>query len=129
MKHPTEDHSLFGIDVINELVEEYMQLDADSVEIPNFVELPDVTDCFDSVTDVPDSVSLPNMYDGDLECSSCARIRVANIKRPVVAKMEIEKEAEFDSKNQEGAESDSNNQEEVEFDSNNQEEAESDSNY
>ncbi|RDX87505.1 hypothetical protein CR513_31006, partial [Mucuna pruriens] len=27
MKHPTEDHSLFGIDLIDELVEECLQLD------------------------------------------------------------------------------------------------------
>ncbi|RDX94243.1 Retrovirus-related Pol polyprotein from transposon 17.6, partial [Mucuna pruriens] len=57
MKHPTEDHSLFGIDVIDELVKECMQLDTDSVEIPNFVELLDVTDYFNSVTDVSDSLA------------------------------------------------------------------------
>ncbi|RDY13155.1 Retrovirus-related Pol polyprotein from transposon 17.6, partial [Mucuna pruriens] len=28
MKHPTEDHSLFGIDIMEELVEEYFQLDS-----------------------------------------------------------------------------------------------------
>ncbi|RDY13641.1 hypothetical protein CR513_01401, partial [Mucuna pruriens] len=33
MKHPTEDHSFFGIDVIDELVEKYMQLGIDNVEI------------------------------------------------------------------------------------------------
>ncbi|RDX78525.1 hypothetical protein CR513_41187, partial [Mucuna pruriens] len=61
MKHPIEDHSLFGIDVINELVEEYRKLGAGSVEISNFVELPYVTDCFDSVTNVSDFVNMPNM--------------------------------------------------------------------
>ncbi|RDY10972.1 hypothetical protein CR513_04435, partial [Mucuna pruriens] len=29
MKHPIEDHSLFGIDIINELVAEHLQLEAD----------------------------------------------------------------------------------------------------
>ncbi|RDX80726.1 Retrovirus-related Pol polyprotein from transposon opus, partial [Mucuna pruriens] len=57
MKHPTKDHSLFGIDIIDELVEEYI------VEIPNFVQLPDITDCFDSMMDVLDSVNMPNMQD------------------------------------------------------------------
>ncbi|RDX68463.1 Retrovirus-related Pol polyprotein from transposon 17.6, partial [Mucuna pruriens] len=37
MKHPTEDHSLFGIDVIKELVEEYFQLHSFSVPNPNQV--------------------------------------------------------------------------------------------
>ncbi|RDY11498.1 hypothetical protein CR513_03845, partial [Mucuna pruriens] len=111
MKHPTKDHSLFGIDVIDELVEEYMTLDTDNVEISNFVELPDVTDCFDFVTnvsdfDLSDSVNniadLANLVhifefsdltdleyrcDGDLECSRCARIHVADTKRPVVAQV------------------------------------------
>ncbi|RDX97367.1 hypothetical protein CR513_19863, partial [Mucuna pruriens] len=30
MKHPTVDHSLFGIDLVDELVEEYFQLDIDT---------------------------------------------------------------------------------------------------
>ncbi|RDY11451.1 hypothetical protein CR513_03898, partial [Mucuna pruriens] len=86
MKHLTEDHSLFGIDVIDELVEEYMQIDTDSVEIPNFVELPDVIDCFNFVTDVSDSIfstpwiillTLLTSCDEDLECSCCLRIRYA----------------------------------------------------
>ncbi|RDY12464.1 hypothetical protein CR513_02740, partial [Mucuna pruriens] len=36
MKHPTEDHSLFGIDMIEELVEEYFQLDGCSEDIEDF---------------------------------------------------------------------------------------------
>ncbi|RDY04363.1 hypothetical protein CR513_11931, partial [Mucuna pruriens] len=36
MKHPTEDHSLFGIDMIEELVEEYFQLDSCSEEVEDF---------------------------------------------------------------------------------------------
>ncbi|RDX88817.1 hypothetical protein CR513_29538, partial [Mucuna pruriens] len=38
MKHPTEDYSLFGIDLIEELVEEYFQLDNHSEDMENFVE-------------------------------------------------------------------------------------------
>ncbi|RDY05406.1 hypothetical protein CR513_10775, partial [Mucuna pruriens] len=33
MKHPTEDHSLFGIDIMEELVEEYFQLDSCSAKV------------------------------------------------------------------------------------------------
>ncbi|RDX87560.1 hypothetical protein CR513_30958, partial [Mucuna pruriens] len=37
MKHPTEDHSLFSIDIIEELVEEYLQLESGSEDIRDFV--------------------------------------------------------------------------------------------
>ncbi|RDX80657.1 hypothetical protein CR513_38775, partial [Mucuna pruriens] len=63
MKHPTEDHSLFGIDINDELVEDYMQLGTSSVEISNFIELIDVIDYFNSVTNMSDSVNMPNMLD------------------------------------------------------------------
>ncbi|RDX62390.1 Retrovirus-related Pol polyprotein, partial [Mucuna pruriens] len=33
MKHPTEDHSLFGIDLLDEIVEEYLQLNNNSEDI------------------------------------------------------------------------------------------------
>ncbi|RDY13423.1 hypothetical protein CR513_01668, partial [Mucuna pruriens] len=38
MKHPTEDHSLFGIELINELVEECLQLDNSGEDNSNFGE-------------------------------------------------------------------------------------------
>ncbi|RDX83074.1 hypothetical protein CR513_36037, partial [Mucuna pruriens] len=94
------------------------------------VELHDVTDCFDFVTDVSDSINMFEVQDlsnsmdnianltnfvhifefsdltklecrcdGDLECSRCARIHVADTKRPVVAQVETVAEAEFDSGN------------------------------
>ncbi|RDX74567.1 hypothetical protein CR513_45674, partial [Mucuna pruriens] len=62
MKHHIKDHSLYGIDIIDELVEDYM-------------------------------------CDGDIECSSCARIRVAITKRPVVEKVATVVEAESNSGN------------------------------
>ncbi|RDX98484.1 hypothetical protein CR513_18586, partial [Mucuna pruriens] len=36
MKHPTEDHSLFGIDLLDEIVEEYFQLNSNSEDIEKF---------------------------------------------------------------------------------------------
>ncbi|RDY01900.1 hypothetical protein CR513_14725, partial [Mucuna pruriens] len=36
MKHPTEDHSLFSIDMIDELVEDCFQLDTGGEDISNF---------------------------------------------------------------------------------------------
>ncbi|RDX99513.1 hypothetical protein CR513_17424, partial [Mucuna pruriens] len=39
MQQPTKDHSLFGIDVIDELVEEHTQLDPNSDKMPSFVKI------------------------------------------------------------------------------------------
>ncbi|RDY03886.1 hypothetical protein CR513_12464, partial [Mucuna pruriens] len=50
MKHPAEDHSLFGIDLIEELVEEYFQLDNISEEIENLAEDTKLIDCPGSLT-------------------------------------------------------------------------------
>ncbi|RDX75953.1 hypothetical protein CR513_44113, partial [Mucuna pruriens] len=33
MKHPTEDHSLFGIDLLDEIVEEYFQINSSNEDI------------------------------------------------------------------------------------------------
>ncbi|RDX77274.1 hypothetical protein CR513_42634, partial [Mucuna pruriens] len=45
MKHPTEDHSLFGIDRIEELVEEYFQLDSCSEEVEDFAGIAESSSC------------------------------------------------------------------------------------
>ncbi|RDY00179.1 hypothetical protein CR513_16671, partial [Mucuna pruriens] len=62
MKHPTEDHSLFGIDVLDELVEEYLQLNGSSENIEESAENAEsscleVTDKEADHEEVPD---LPN---------------------------------------------------------------------
>ncbi|RDX98414.1 hypothetical protein CR513_18668, partial [Mucuna pruriens] len=54
MKHPIEDHSLFGIDLIDELVEENFQLDPDSDDISNFAGDTEILDCLGSMTDETD---------------------------------------------------------------------------
>ncbi|RDY12501.1 Retrovirus-related Pol polyprotein, partial [Mucuna pruriens] len=51
MKHPTEDHSLFGIDLIDGLVEECLQLDNSSEDIPDFAGETDSFDCLGSITE------------------------------------------------------------------------------
>ncbi|RDX77802.1 hypothetical protein CR513_42009, partial [Mucuna pruriens] len=58
MKHPMKDYSLFSIDIIDELVEEYMQLGISSAEFSNFVEIPSVMDCFNFVENVFDFVNI-----------------------------------------------------------------------
>ncbi|RDX87274.1 hypothetical protein CR513_31292, partial [Mucuna pruriens] len=40
MKHPTKDHSIFRIDTIDVLVEEYMSIGTGSVDLSNFIEIP-----------------------------------------------------------------------------------------
>ncbi|RDX94806.1 hypothetical protein CR513_22768, partial [Mucuna pruriens] len=51
MKHPTEDHSLFGIDLIDELVEEYFQLGSHNEDIDNFAERTDSIGCLGTIAD------------------------------------------------------------------------------
>ncbi|RDX72197.1 hypothetical protein CR513_48343, partial [Mucuna pruriens] len=68
MKHPTEDHSLFGINMIEELVEEYFQLDCCSEDIEDFAENADVTSCLGSITeevDYEEVHNLPNFEDNN----------------------------------------------------------------
>ncbi|RDY14003.1 hypothetical protein CR513_00989, partial [Mucuna pruriens] len=50
MKDPTEEHSLFGIDLIDELVEEYFQLDNHGEDIDNFAESTDSIGCLGSIS-------------------------------------------------------------------------------
>ncbi|RDX81012.1 hypothetical protein CR513_38364, partial [Mucuna pruriens] len=45
MKHPTENHSLFGIDLIDELVEECLQLDNSNGDISDFAGDTNAFDC------------------------------------------------------------------------------------
>ncbi|RDX79907.1 hypothetical protein CR513_39608, partial [Mucuna pruriens] len=51
MKHPTEDHSLLGIDLIDELVEECLQLGSSSEDNSNFAEDTDSIGCLGSITE------------------------------------------------------------------------------
>ncbi|RDX67959.1 Retrovirus-related Pol polyprotein, partial [Mucuna pruriens] len=54
MKHPMEDTSLFGIDLINELVEEHMQADTGSTKFFQVAENTDILDCLGSMFEEPD---------------------------------------------------------------------------
>ncbi|RDY09473.1 hypothetical protein CR513_06156, partial [Mucuna pruriens] len=51
MKHPTEDHSLFGIDLIDELGEGYLQLDSSSEDSESFARGTHVISCLVSTTE------------------------------------------------------------------------------
>ncbi|RDY07768.1 hypothetical protein CR513_08073, partial [Mucuna pruriens] len=63
MKHPTEDHSLFGIDLIDKLVEEYLQLYNISEHSENFAGSTDLINGLGSITkeaDYEEVHDLPN---------------------------------------------------------------------
>ncbi|RDX82796.1 hypothetical protein CR513_36376, partial [Mucuna pruriens] len=66
MKHPTEDHSLFGIDLLDEIVEEYFQLNSSSEEIEKFAGSTDEISCLgvvDEEADQEEAQDLPNSKD------------------------------------------------------------------
>ncbi|RDX89969.1 hypothetical protein CR513_28222, partial [Mucuna pruriens] len=54
MKHPIEDHSLFGVNLIDELVEENFQLGSNSEEISNLVEDTELIDFLRPLTEEPE---------------------------------------------------------------------------
>ncbi|RDX84413.1 hypothetical protein CR513_34535, partial [Mucuna pruriens] len=66
MKHPTEDHSLFGIDLLDEIVEEYFQLNSSSEDIEKFTRSADEISCLgvvDEEADHEEVQDLPNFED------------------------------------------------------------------
>ncbi|RDY06826.1 hypothetical protein CR513_09128, partial [Mucuna pruriens] len=111
MKHTTKDHSLFGIDLIDELVEECLLLDSSSKDIPDFAKDIDPFDCLGSITEKADydevwevhNLSDPkddNIDPTDLnqvckcenpECSNKAEVQVAETKKPFTVKYESTK--------------------------------------
>ncbi|RDX66517.1 hypothetical protein CR513_54710, partial [Mucuna pruriens] len=116
MKHPTKDHSIFSIDIVDELFEEHMQLGIDNADFTDFVEIPN--DIFDSINmfhlqDHPDSED--NIADlaawsiflsflmcnGNPECLRCANLPNADTNKPGVTQVQVATivEAESDSGN------------------------------
>ncbi|RDX68645.1 hypothetical protein CR513_52336, partial [Mucuna pruriens] len=63
MKHPIEDHSLFCIDLINELVEENLQLNTNNDDTLDFVGDTDIFDCLGYVTAKVDCNELREVRD------------------------------------------------------------------
>ncbi|RDX71688.1 Retrovirus-related Pol polyprotein, partial [Mucuna pruriens] len=66
MKHPTEDHSIFGIDLLDDIVEEHLQLNSSSEDIEKFVGGTDEINCLgvvDEEVDHEEVQDLPNFED------------------------------------------------------------------
>ncbi|RDX98865.1 hypothetical protein CR513_18162, partial [Mucuna pruriens] len=75
MKHPTEDHSLFGIDLLDEIVEEYLQLNSSSEDIEKFAENADESSCLgvtDEEADHEEVQDLPNSEDNHSDIADLA---------------------------------------------------------
>ncbi|RDX99223.1 hypothetical protein CR513_17744, partial [Mucuna pruriens] len=114
MKHPTEDHSLFGIDLLDEMVEEYLQLNSSSEDIEKFIGSIDEISCLGVVDEKADHEKvqdLPNSEDdhGDIadldfevelselldqvcnqehsECIKDAVVKVAETKKSPIAQL------------------------------------------
>ncbi|RDX60410.1 hypothetical protein CR513_61446, partial [Mucuna pruriens] len=120
MRHPTKNPSLFGINVIDELVVEYMELEVDSAEFSNFAEdidsnydeLLEVQDLSDSKDDIADLANLDLnskliylidqvcKYNEEPKCLECARVQVAETKRRLQAQVATILTTVYDSVNQ-----------------------------
>ncbi|RDY07702.1 hypothetical protein CR513_08148, partial [Mucuna pruriens] len=117
MKHPIEDPTLFGIDIIDELVAEHMQLEANGDEFSNLAENIDVIGCLGAVSDEFDYDNLLEVQyhsdseddidklvnldinsetvdwidrvckDEESECSNRARVQVDKTKKPLQAQV------------------------------------------
>ncbi|RDY05520.1 hypothetical protein CR513_10634, partial [Mucuna pruriens] len=106
MKHPSKDHSLYNIDMIEELVEEFTQLDSDIDNMPTYVEIFNIFPCAGSVMEEVDFINMievldPSdsgnhvcMYDEELKRLISARIQV--IERSTLSQMTTT-DAEYDS--------------------------------
>ncbi|RDX81857.1 hypothetical protein CR513_37420, partial [Mucuna pruriens] len=64
MKHPTEDHSLFGIDVLDELVEEFLQLNGSSEDIEGPAESAE-SSCLEIIDEGADHEEVPDPPDSE----------------------------------------------------------------
>ncbi|RDX66973.1 hypothetical protein CR513_54204, partial [Mucuna pruriens] len=72
MKHPTEDHSLFGVDLIEELVEEYLQLDSCSGSMKDFAEVTDIISCLGTTTEEADNEEVHTLSNSEDEYDDIA---------------------------------------------------------
>ncbi|RDX87049.1 hypothetical protein CR513_31529, partial [Mucuna pruriens] len=114
MKHPTEDHFLFGIDLLDEIVEEYLQLNSSNEDIEKFAENADKSSCLgvaDKEADHEEAQDLSNFENNhsdivDLsskkelpeslhqvcnqehsECTNDAKAEVVETKKPLLAQL------------------------------------------
>ncbi|RDX91935.1 hypothetical protein CR513_26002, partial [Mucuna pruriens] len=80
MKHPIENHFVFGLDMIDVLVDDYMQLHTALFAFSDFAEMA-------NVSDFADLADFECTCDGGKECSICAKICVTIETGQEVAKV------------------------------------------
>ncbi|RDX98628.1 hypothetical protein CR513_18417, partial [Mucuna pruriens] len=124
MKHPTEDHSLFGIDLINELIKECLQLNSSSEDSESFAGSTDSIGCLWSITAEADYDEVYDLFSfedentdlADLsqeakliklldqvcnhenpECSTNAEVKVAETKEPFTTQVATMFTTEYES--------------------------------
>ncbi|RDX85858.1 hypothetical protein CR513_32885, partial [Mucuna pruriens] len=112
--HPTEDHSLFGIDLLDKIVEEYIQLNSSSEDSEKFAEgtneisclevaneevdheevqdLPNFEDDHSETTDLGFEVELCELLDQvcnqeHLECTNDVKVKVAEAEESPIAQL------------------------------------------
>ncbi|RDX97009.1 hypothetical protein CR513_20271, partial [Mucuna pruriens] len=140
MKHPTEDPSLFGMDIIDELVDErideisnsggdttvfnYLGSIIDEADYDKLWELHNLSNSEDDIADLVNLGHEAEFFDlfdqvckyEELECSKHAKVQVAETKKPLQVEGDSVKEtkAESNLSIQSKAESYSNNEAEAE---------------
>ncbi|RDY08755.1 hypothetical protein CR513_06985, partial [Mucuna pruriens] len=72
MKHPIEDHSLFGINVIEELVEEYFQLSNNSEDMEAFARSTDENSCLGVANEETDPEEVQDLANSEDSHSNIA---------------------------------------------------------
>ncbi|RDX60336.1 hypothetical protein CR513_61526, partial [Mucuna pruriens] len=94
MKHPTEDHSLFGIDIMEQLVEEYFQLDncSEKADYDEVLEFPESEGDHSDVSDLAFEKELTELinqvcYPKTSESKDNAEVKVAETKKPLPAQL------------------------------------------
>ncbi|RDY00680.1 hypothetical protein CR513_16116, partial [Mucuna pruriens] len=97
MKHPTEDHSLFGIDLLDEIVEEYFQQNSSSEDIEKFVGSIDRISCLGSADEEADYVEvqdLPNSKDNHSDIVDLDfEVELSNVINQIVSANENQTQA------------------------------------
>ncbi|RDX72654.1 hypothetical protein CR513_47827, partial [Mucuna pruriens] len=98
MRHPTEDHSLCSMDIIDEIVEEYNQFDSSKNNMTTLVEISNMLEGVGYVMGDVDATHLngvlnrPNSdnhvckKEDEPKYSISTRVQVAEITRPIISK-------------------------------------------
>ncbi|RDX74881.1 hypothetical protein CR513_45315, partial [Mucuna pruriens] len=123
LKHPAENHSIFNIDTIDELVEEHMRMGMGSAKLSNFVEISNIINCFYTVEAISNSDSLSyiqnfsHFEDDFADLADVVKVQRSPEMKRVESDFKDKKEVETDSDDLEEVETNSNRQSKARFNS------------